>query len=130
MKLLLIVMAILEAATGLVLFIMPAVTISLLLGVPLDTAGGLVAGRIAGAALVSLGIACWQARNGERGSAATGLIAAMLFYNAATVAIIVHAGFRLKVQSALMWPALVVHLVLALGCLINLWITRRKLSTA
>ena len=100
----------------------------MLLGVPLDTPGGLVAGRIAGAALLSLGVVCWQVRNGERGSAATGVVSAMLFYNAAAAAILVYAGVRLKLQSTLLWPAIVVHQVLALWCLVNLWFTRRKLS--
>ena len=68
MKLLLIIAAVLEAATGFALLVMPTVAVSMLLGVPLDTPAGLVVGRIAGAALVALAIACWQARNGERGS--------------------------------------------------------------
>lgn len=127
-KILLIVSALLEAVVGLGLLVIPAVTVSLLLGVPLDTPAGLVAARIAGAALVALAIACWQVRNGERGSAATNLVIAMLFYNAAAATILVYAGVRLKLQSTLLWPAIVAHQILALWCLINLWYTRGKLD--
>ncbi|MCM3902898.1 MAG: hypothetical protein ND866_14425 [Pyrinomonadaceae bacterium] len=52
----------------------------------------------------------------------------MLVYNAAAAAILVYAGVRLKLQSTLLWPAIVMHWILAGWCLVNLWITRRKLS--
>jgi hypothetical protein len=130
MKLLLIISAVLEAATGLALLVMPAAAVSMLLGVPLDTPTGLVAGRIAGAALAALAVACWQARNGERGSPATGVVEAMLFYNFAATAVLVYAGIRLELRSALLWPAIVLHLGLGVWCLLNLWFTRRKLSKA
>ena len=127
MKLLLIIAAVLEGATGLALLLKPAVVVSLLLGAPLDTPTGLVAARIAGAALVALAIACWQARNGERGSPATGVVQAMLFYNFAAAMVLVYAGIRLDLRSALLWPAIVLHLGLGVWCLSNLWLTRRKL---
>ena len=55
MKLLLIIAAVIEAVTGLALLLIPTVAVSALLGAPLDTATGLVAARIAGAALVAMG---------------------------------------------------------------------------
>lgn len=128
-KILLMVFAVVEAATGLALLIMPAAASSLLLGAPLDTPTGLVAGRIAGAALLSFAIVCWQVRNGERGGVATGAVIAMLIYNAAAAAILVYAGVRLKLQSPLLWPAIVLHWFLAAWCLANLWLTRRKQAT-
>lgn len=126
MKILLIISALLEAATGFAFLIMPSVVVSLLIGVPLDTPAGLVAGRIAGAALVALGIACWQLRSGERGSAATGVVEAMMFYNFAAVAVLVYAGIRLELRSQLLWPAIILHLALGGWCLLSLWFTRRK----
>jgi hypothetical protein len=128
MKLLLIISAVLEAATGLALLVMPAAAVSMLLGVPLDTPTGLVAGRIAGAALAALAVACWQARNGERGSPATGVVEAMLFYNFAATAVLVYAGIRLELRSALLWPAIVLHFCLGVWCVSNLWFSRRTLS--
>jgi hypothetical protein len=128
MKLLLMITAVLEAATGLTLLVMPTVGVSMLLGVTLDTPAGLVAGRIAGAALVSLAIACWQARNGERGSPSTGVVEAMLFYDFAAAIVLVYAGIRLDLHSAFLWPAIVLHFCLGVWCLLNLWLTRRKLG--
>jgi hypothetical protein len=128
MKLLLIIAAVIEAFAGLALLLIPTMAVSALLGVPLDTPTGLVAGRIAGAALVGLAIACWQARNGERGSPATGVVEAMSFYNFAGAMVLVYAGTRLDLRSALLWPAILLHLGLGAWCVSNLWFTRRKLS--
>jgi hypothetical protein len=128
MKLLLIIAAVIEASAGLALIVLPTVAVSMLLGAPLDTPAGLVAGRIAGAALVALAIACWQARNGERGSSSTGIVEAMLFYNFAAAILLVYAGTRLDLHSALLWPAIVLHFCLGVWCLLNLWFTHRKLS--
>jgi hypothetical protein len=127
MKLLLIFTAIVEGVAGLTLLLIPAVAASVLLGVPLDTPGGLVTARIAGAALIALTVACWQARNGERGSASTGVVEAMLVYNFAATVVLVYAGTRLELRSRLLWPAIVLHLCLGLWCVLNLWFTRRKL---
>ena len=130
MKLLLSITAIVEAVAGLTLLLIPTVAASALLGVPLDTPDGLVTARIAGAALIALAVACWRARNGERGSPATGVVEAMLFYNFAAAMVLVYAGIRLELRSALLWPAIVLHLGLGVGCLTNLWFTRRKLSSS
>jgi hypothetical protein len=126
MKPLLIIAAAIEAVTGVSLLLIPNVTVSMLLGAPLDTSTGLVAARIAGAALVALAIACWQARNGDRGSPATGVIEAMSFYNFAGAMVLVYAGIRLELRSALLWPAIVLHLGLGAWCVLKLWFIRRK----
>src|SRR5688572_26186012 len=128
MKPLLITAAVIEAVAGLTLLLIPTVAVSALLGGPLDTATGLAAARIAGAALVALAIACWQARNGERGSPATGIVEAMSFYNFAAAVVLVYAGIRLDLRSALLWPAIVLHFCLGVWCVSTLWFTRRKLS--
>jgi hypothetical protein len=128
MKLLLIIAAVIEVVAGLALLLIPTFSVSALLGAPLDTATGLAATRIAGAALVALAIACWQARNGERGSPATGVVEAMSFYNFAAAMVLVYAGIRLDLRSALLWPAIVLHLCLGVWCVSILWFSRRKLS--
>ena len=128
MKLLLIIAAVVEAGAGLTLLLMPIVGTSALLGTPLDTPTGLVAARIAGAALVALAIACWQSRNGQRGSPATGVLEALLFYNFATAMVLVYAGIRLDLHGALLWPAIVLHLCLGVWCVLNWRFTRRDLQ--
>jgi hypothetical protein len=128
MKLLLIIAAVIEAVAGVALLLIPTVAVSMLLGVPLDTPTGLVAARIAGAALAALAITCWQARNGERGSPVTGVIEAMSFYNFAAAMVLVYAGIRLDLRSALLWPAIVLHLGVGAWCVLNLWFSRRKIS--
>jgi riboflavin transporter FmnP len=128
MKPVLIIAAAIEAVTGLSLLLIPTVTVSMLVGGPLDTPTGLVAARIAGAALVALAIACWQARNGDRASPATGVIEAMSFYNFAAAMVLVYAGIRLQLRSTLLWPAIVLHLGLGAWCVLTLWLTRRKTS--
>ena len=128
MKLLLSITAIVEAAAGLTLLLIPTVAASALLGVPLDTPDGLVTARIAGAALIALAAACWQTRNGERGSPSSGVVEAMLLYNFAATVVLVYAGTRLELRSRLLWPAIVLHLCLGVWCVVNLWFTRRKLS--
>jgi hypothetical protein len=128
MKLLLIVAAVLEAVTGLTLLLIPTVAVLALIGAPLDTATGLVAARIAGAALVALAIACWRARNGGGGSPATGVVEAMLFYDFAAAVLLAYSGIRLELRSALLWPVIVLHFCLGVWCVSNLWFTRRKLS--
>ena len=116
-KYLFIVTAVIEAATGVALLLSPPLPVSLLLGASLDTPTGLVVGRVAGAALLSLGIACWLARNDEQSRAATGLIAAMLLYNTAVAAVLVYAGIGLRLAGVGTWPAVLLHAALAVWCL-------------
>ena len=62
MKLLLIAMALAEGGTGVALLIAPSFIVELLLGVGLLSPQSLVLGRITGAALISIGMACWRAQ--------------------------------------------------------------------
>ena len=129
MKLLLMVTAVLESAAGLALLFVPSAAVSILLGVPLETPAGLVAGRIAGTALVALAVACWRTKDGERGGTSTGVVEAMLFYNFAATVVLAYAGIRLELRSGLLWPTIVLHLGLGVWCLLSLWsTTSRKLS--
>ena len=49
------------------------------------------------------------------------IVAAMLFYNFAAAALLVYAGVRLGLQSPLIWPAIVAHIVLGLWCVVLVW---------
>lgn len=115
-KALLVVTAVVEAATGLALALSPSVVVSLLLGSPLDTDTGLLVGRLAGAALLALGLACWLARPVEQRRAAAGLIAPMLLYNAAAVGLLAYARIGVGLSGIGLWPAVLLHGALAVWC--------------
>jgi hypothetical protein len=117
MKKLLIVSAWLEAATGVALIASPALPVSLLLGTPLDASGGLVVARVAGGALLALGLACWRARDAGREGGARGIVAAMVLYNVVVAAVLVHAGLGFRLSGIGLWPAVVLHLALAVWCM-------------
>lgn len=116
-RLLFIVTALLEVGIGVALLVSPALTASILIGAPFDTAADSVVGRVGGAGLLSLGVACWMARNDEHSRAATGLILSMLVYNVAAAAILVYAGVNLRLSGIGLWPAVLLHVVMAVWCL-------------
>ena len=83
--------AIIEAATGLALIAVPAIVVRLLLGAEISGAS-IPLGRVAGAALLALGVACWLARGDTQSRATRGLVVAMLMYNLVATAILAFAG--------------------------------------
>lgn len=130
MKMLLMVTTVFEGAVGLGLFLIPAVLVPVLLGSPIDTPTGMVAGRLAGAAILSLAVCCWQARNSEPDGAGLGVVTAMLFYNIAAAAVLVYAGVRLGLQSQFIWPTIVLHAFMGLWCAAVVWFAMRKQRSA
>ncbi|MDB6133700.1 MAG: hypothetical protein JWM59_1943 [Verrucomicrobiales bacterium] len=111
MKLLLAITAVMEAVTGLGLLLSPSLIVRLLLGTPPDGLAAGTVGRIAGAALLALGLACWMARAGSRA-----LVLAMLFYNAAAGAILAHAALGAGLSGPGLWLAIGLHTALAAWC--------------
>jgi len=83
---LLIVTALVEMPIGLMLLLSPGLVVPFLLGTSLGAPAALVVARIAGAALLSLGGACWLARDDGPSRAGRGLVAAMLLYNCTAAA--------------------------------------------
>jgi hypothetical protein len=114
---LLILTALAETSVGVMLLVSPSLVTSLLLGVPLDAPPAIVVARIAGAALLSLGFACWLARKDGAHRAVPGMVAAMLMYNSVAVAVLANAGAGAKLVGVLLWPAVGAHAVLAIWCL-------------
>jgi hypothetical protein len=95
-----------EAATGLLLLVAPAVVAKLLLGTGIEGAA-IIVGNIAGVALISLAIACWP-RVETRGD---GSYLAMLVYNLLVALLLGETGATGAASGILLWPAVVVHLV-------------------
>ena len=114
---LLIVSALLEMATGLALLLSPPLVAAILLGASLDAPAAFVVGRMAGAALLSLGGACWLARNDGPGRVLLGLVAAMLLYNCVAAGVLGHAGAGARLVGILLWPAVALHSALAAWCI-------------
>ena len=107
--------AIIEAATGLGLIAVPAIVVRLLLGAEISGAS-IPLGRVAGAALLALGVACWLARDDTQSHAARGLVVAMLIYNIPATAILAFAGIGLGLHGVALWPAVVLHAVMGVWC--------------
>ena len=103
--------AAIEAATGAALIIVPQAVASLLFGADLDGAG-IAVGRVAGIALLSLGLLCWLSRQDANNGA---VLAAMLAYNLLVTAYLVYLGFDGNLVGRLLWPAVGIHAVLTLG---------------
>jgi hypothetical protein len=111
LKLLLAFTAVLEGATGLGLLVAPAMLARLLLGATLDAPAAVTVARIAGAALLALGLACWLVRDHGRA-----LVVAMLFYNVVAVVLLAHAAVGLALSGIGLWPAIGLHTALAGWC--------------
>ena len=96
----LILAAVGEAATGLALLLVPSLVGQMLLGAELTGIAVTVA-RVAGIALIGLGIACWP------GTPRAG----MLTYSAAVTLYLVYLGFTSVSTGLLLWPAVVLHVI-------------------
>jgi hypothetical protein len=105
MKTVLSLAAVGEAAAGAALVASPSTVLSLLFGAEFAGAGE-VTGRIAGIALIGLGVACWpdgSARPALRG---------MLTYGLLTMLFLVYLGVRGASVGVLLWPAVAAHAIL------------------
>jgi hypothetical protein len=114
---LLIVTAVVEVGAGLALLLLPALALDLLTGVGGSAAEALLVGRVAGAALLALGVASWLERHRP---APGGLIAGLLVYNAGVGGLLVYAALGLDMAGILLWPAVGLHVALAGWCVVGL----------
>ena len=107
------VSAVIELLAGLALLCCPSPTVVLLVGAPLDTPAALTVARVGGAGLLALGVACWLARGDTQSRAVRGLVAAMLLYDVAAVAVLAFACIGYGLRGVALWPAVVLHAVMA-----------------
>ena len=120
MKNLLTLEAVIEVGAGLGMVVLPSLLVTLLLGSSLDTPVALTVARVAGVALLALGIACWLARHDGQSRAARGLLGAMVVYNAGVFMVLAYAGIALGLQSIGLWPVVVVHAAMTVWCVMGL----------
>jgi hypothetical protein len=111
------VTAVIEASVGLALLLTPTLVITLLLASPgTDTAFAAVAmGRLAGAALLSLGAACWWARADTGSAASRALVVGMSVYNVAVIAGVLTGTFGSS-SRPLLWVMTLVHGAMTAWC--------------
>lgn len=102
-----------EVATGLALLLVPSFVALLLLGEELDGVAIPVA-RVAGIALIGLGVACWPGPP----------LIGMLAYSAAVAVYLAYIGFAGGLTGVLLWPAVVLHLILT--ALLSCSVTRER----
>jgi hypothetical protein len=102
MKKVLIVAAVAETVTGLALLIVPSLVGQLLLGEQLTGVAVPVA-RVAGIALLALGIACWPGPP----------LVGMLIYSAVITLYLAYLGFVGGFAGVFLWPAVALHAVLS-----------------
>lgn len=105
---LLTVAAAFEILVGLILMASPSLVARLLLGAELAAPGEAV-GRIAGFALLALGLACRPVPASPNRRALVGL----LTYNLLAAIFFLYLGIRNELVGWLLWPAAVIHATLA-----------------
>ena len=116
-KSLLTVSAAVEVGAGAALIAAPVTLVAILIGGTLDSPGALSVARLAGAALVTIGLVCWFASRDSGSRAAAGVVAALLFYNAAAVGVLLYARLGMDLSGRGTLPAIVLHAGLAAWCL-------------
>jgi hypothetical protein len=109
--------AILEAVTGLALMIHPALIAQVLFGDGVSGAG-MALSRVAGVALLVLGVACWPGQ--EPGGGGARVFRAMLTYSLLVTIYLVYLGGIAHLAAILLWPAVAVHVVF-MPLLVRAW---------
>ena len=90
-----------EIATGIALLVVPSLLIHLLFGAE-STGIIVVVARVAGIALIALGVACWPGR----------ALIGMSIYGAGIAGYLAYAGFADGFIGVLLWPVVVLHVAI------------------
>jgi hypothetical protein len=105
MKNFLLLAALAEGATGVLLFLWPVLVVRLLLGVEVSGIA-IVMSRICGISLVGLGAACWPSNSSFQP------LNGMLTYSTLAMLYLSYIGIRGEFAGLLLWPAVVAHGIL------------------
>ena len=109
-----------EAATGIACIAVPAVVSDLLLGSAEPSPEALVFARLAGVALLCIGVASWLSKGAGRGAAQRAQLVGLTIYYALGAIVLAYAGVTLKLTGVLLWPAILIHLLFAAWCVVGL----------
>jgi hypothetical protein len=93
--------ALAEAGMGVILLAYPPIVVRVLFDAEIVGAG-LIMSRLAGIALIGLGVACWPGPP----------LAGMLTYSAVVTLYLAFVGFAGGLTGILLWPAVVLHVIL------------------
>ena len=114
--------AVVEAGTGLVLLVDPAIVVALLLGAEVSGTETPL-GRCFGIALLALGLACWPGP--QRAESDSPAFRAMLVYNLLIASYLAYLGTVRHLGGMLLWPGAGLHAVVAL-LLTRTWRDERR----
>ena len=115
-KALLLTVGIAELGTGAALLLLPAWVVGLLLGQALDSALAFVIARVAGSALIAIGLTCCLEAPARLATVPVALLVGLLAYNVAVAAVLMHARFVEGLGGIALWPVAVAHLAFAVWC--------------
>jgi hypothetical protein len=107
-----------EGGVGLLLLVSPSVPLALLLCVDQASPDVAFFARLCGAALLALGLACWLGRNDHGRPAQQGLLLGVLSYDLAAAGILTYTGWFLGLVGIALWPAVGLHVALAVCCVV------------
>jgi hypothetical protein len=113
-KALLAAIAATELVAGIGLLLVPSVVAELLVGQPLGAGASLVVGRVAGTALIAIGLVCWLEIMRPRAGSPTGLLIGLLAYNVVVPLLLVHSYIANQTSGIGTWPTVALHLAFAL----------------
>jgi hypothetical protein len=113
---LLVASAAVELATGTALLLAPALAAQLLLGGGLASPRSALVGRIAGAALLAIGLTCWLERDRDEAGERRSLVAGLLIYNLSVAGLLAEAAIIDGMHALGLWPTIVLHAVLLGWC--------------
>lgn len=124
MKKMLVLAAAGEAAFGVVLLAYPPIVVRLLFAA--EIAGtAIVMGRVAGIALIALGVACWP--SSATGSSPSRALQAMLCYSLLATLYLAYLGVGGERVGRLLWPAVAIHAILT-TLLVRAWLKEHRAS--
>ena len=97
--------ALAEAGTGVILLAYPPIVVQLLFGAEIVGAG-VIMSRLAGIALIGVGVACWP------GPGTRPAFQGMVTYGTLAMLYLISVGVRGESAGLLLWPGVVVHAIL------------------